>query len=198
MDQAEFDQKVEAFILEMHQFGLIRADVEGKHAGKFPVYFDLREHVALPRLKRLVAELIDHKLRDCGDYARITGVPTGGMNLAHAVGALYDESVTYYQDPKEHGTGAIMVGLNQPGQRVIVIEDVTSSAKSTEKHLTKIQPHCIVEDIVTVIDHELGGRQRIEGLGMRFHAIVTTHHALDILVRHGELRHSKRHKLLAT
>lgn len=100
---------------------------------KSPVYCDNRKVLSFPYVRDFVkSELANMVLEHFPDAEVIAGVATAG--IAHGVMAadLLKLPFIYVRSkPKEHGMGNQIEGVLQPGQKVVVIEDLVSTGKSS-------------------------------------------------------------------
>jgi orotate phosphoribosyltransferase len=98
-----------------------------------PVYCDNRKVLSFPYVRDFVkSELANMVLEQYPDAEVIAGVATAG--IAHGVMAadLMKLPFIYVRSkPKEHGMGNQIEGVLQPGQKVVVIEDLISTGKSS-------------------------------------------------------------------
>lgn len=98
-----------------------------------PVYCDNRKVLSHPHLRDFVkSELANMVLHHFPEADVIAGVATAG--IAHGVMAadLLKLPFIYVRSkPKEHGMGNQIEGELQPGQKVVVVEDLVSTGKSS-------------------------------------------------------------------
>ncbi|MGN6567703.1 MAG: orotate phosphoribosyltransferase [Flavipsychrobacter sp.] len=98
-----------------------------------PVYCDNRKVLSYPYVRDFVkSELANMVLEHYPDAEVIAGVATAG--IAHGVMAadLLKLPFIYVRSkPKEHGMGNQIEGVLQEGQKVVVIEDLISTGKSS-------------------------------------------------------------------
>ncbi len=98
-----------------------------------PVYCDNRKVLSHPYLRDFVkSELANMVLHHFPDAEVIAGVATAG--IAHGVMAadLLKLPFIYVRSkPKEHGMGNQIEGELKPGQKVVVVEDLVSTGKSS-------------------------------------------------------------------
>jgi orotate phosphoribosyltransferase len=98
-----------------------------------PVYCDNRKVLSYPYVRDFVkSELANMVLEHYPDAEVIAGVATAG--IAHGVMAadLLKLPFIYVRSkPKEHGMGNMIEGVLQPGQKVVVVEDLVSTGKSS-------------------------------------------------------------------
>lgn len=100
---------------------------------KSPVYCDNRKVLSFPYVRDFVkSELANMILEHHPDADAIAGVATAG--IAHGVMAadLLKLPFLYVRaKPKEHGMGNQIEGVLQAGQKVVVVEDLVSTGKSS-------------------------------------------------------------------
>lgn len=98
-----------------------------------PVYCDNRKVLSYPYVRDFVkSELANMVLEHFPDADVIAGVATAG--IAHGVMAtdLLKLPFVYVRSkPKEHGMGNQVEGVLEKGQKVVVIEDLVSTGKSS-------------------------------------------------------------------
>lgn len=98
-----------------------------------PVYCDNRKVLSYPYVRDFVkSELANMALDFFPDADVLAGVATAG--IAHGVMAadLLKLPFIYVRaKPKEHGMGNQIEGVLEPGQKVVVVEDLISTGKSS-------------------------------------------------------------------
>lgn len=99
---------------------------------KSPIYCDNRIILSYPDIRKMVISAFAEKARMFEDYDTIAGVATAG--IAH--GALLAEYLSrpfiYVRSkPKGHGMQNLIEGRLEKGSRVLVIEDLISTGKSS-------------------------------------------------------------------
>lgn len=98
-----------------------------------PVYCDNRKVLSFPYVRDFVkSELANMVLEKFPDAEVIAGVATAG--IAHGVMAadLLKLPFIYVRaKPKEHGMGNQIEGVLEKGQKVVVVEDLVSTGKSS-------------------------------------------------------------------
>lgn len=98
-----------------------------------PVYCDNRKVLSYPYVRDFVkSELANMVLEHFPDAEVIAGVATAG--IAHGVMAadLLKLPFIYVRSkPKEHGMGNQIEGVMEPGKKVVVVEDLVSTGKSS-------------------------------------------------------------------
>ena len=153
-----------------------------------PIYVDLRLLVSRPSL------LAQAAVRYAGLLAglpcdRICGVPYAALPIATAVALESDVPLIYpRKEVKEHGLGKEIEGAWQPGERVVIIEDLITSGGSTIATAERLRAAgLIVEHAIVLIDREQGGVANLAAAGITTHAVFTLTELLDDLVAQGRI-----------
>ena len=100
---------------------------------KSPIYCDNRIILSYPKIRKLIcdflASLIDQNIKD---YDLIAGVATGAIGVGMLVANKLDKPFIYVRsDKKKHGRKNNIEGFYKKDQKVVVIEDLISTGKSS-------------------------------------------------------------------
>lgn len=100
---------------------------------KSPVYCDNRKLLSYPHVRDYVkSELANLILDKFGDAESIAGVATAGIPHGTLAADLLRLPFIYVRSkPKGHGLGNQIEGALEPGQKVVVVEDLISTGKSS-------------------------------------------------------------------
>lgn len=100
---------------------------------KSPVYCDNRKLLSLPYTRDFIkSELCNLIFEKFNDAAVLAGVATAGIAWsAMAADQLKLPLVYVRPKPKDHGLGNQIEGVLQEGQKVVVVEDLISTGKSS-------------------------------------------------------------------
>jgi orotate phosphoribosyltransferase len=98
-----------------------------------PVYCDNRKTLSFPYVRDFVkSELANMILEQFPDADVIAGVATAGIPHGIMAADLLKLPFIYVRaKPKEHGMGNQIEGVLLPGQKVVVVEDLISTGKSS-------------------------------------------------------------------
>ena len=78
------------------------------------------------------------------------------------------------KEKKDHGTSKLIEGAYQRGERVLVVEDVITSAGSALFALELLRSEgMVIEQVFSVVDREEGGREKLREAGTELTALVT-------------------------
>jgi orotate phosphoribosyltransferase len=110
------------------------------------------------------------------DIDRIAGAELGAIALAAATSLETGKPFVIVRNSKKagYGTGKLIEGRIEKGDRVLVVEDiVTSGGQAIEAMQALTEAGATVDRLVAVIDRQEGGRQKIEEAGFNFESLLT-------------------------
>jgi orotate phosphoribosyltransferase len=144
-------------------------------------YIDIKKASTDPKMLEEVADEMAHIIEGDGiEMDRIAGVVLGSVPLAVALSLRTGiPFVMIRKEPKDHGTGKLIEGSLEKGMKVLVVEDVVTSAGSAAYAIEVLRgAGAQVDHVMSVVDREEGGREKLESMSTRLHALVT---ASDVL-----------------
>jgi len=153
-----------------------------------PFYIDLRLLVSRPALLAQAADAYATILGTLA-YDRIAGVPYAALPIGTAVSLATGAPLIYpRKEIKQHGLGKGIEGQWQPGERVVIIEDLITSAGSIIQSAERLrEAGLIVEDAIVLIDREQGGMANLAAAGIQGHAVYRLSQVLAELVAGGQI-----------
>ncbi len=99
-----------------------------------PVYVDCRKLISYPRERREIVHLCAEEIeKSIGrqEFDLVAGGETAGIPFASWIAEYFFVPMIYVRKkPKEFGRLAQIEGMLEPGRRVILVEDLTTDAKS--------------------------------------------------------------------
>ena len=152
---------------------LLRGEFTLRSGRKSKYYLDKYLFEAQPAILR---ELGQRFARHVGpETTRIAGAELGGVALAASASMASGLPFAIIRNAKKgYGTQKMHEGKLEPGDRVLLVEDVaTTGGQVLEAAGTITQAGAIVEGIVAVIDRQEGARENIEAAGHTFAALMT-------------------------
>ncbi len=145
-------------------------------------FFDMKITLLDTRGARLAADLILDKIKNDRVKA-VGGMELGACPIASSVCVRSGERGmpvnAFYvrKTPKKRGTQKMIEGAPlQPKDRVILVEDVTTSGGSVLAAAEEVKKlGCEIVKVVTIIDREQGARENLEAQGIRLEALFGKH-----------------------
>jgi orotate phosphoribosyltransferase len=149
----------------------LRGDFVLSSGARSSVYFDKYLFETKPAILRQVATLLAERVPAGVD--RLAGPALGAVALATAVSLETGlPFVIVRPAQKEHGTHRSIEGELHAGERVLVIEDVITTAAQAIRAAREVETAGgEVAGILGVLDREAGGPANIAAAGYRFDAL---------------------------
>lgn len=106
-----------------------------------PIYTDNRLILSYPDVRNFVkVELARTILEEFPDATAIAGVATGAIAIGAIVADALGMSYVYVRNtPKDHGLENMIEGNLKPGSKVVIVEDLVSTATSSLKAVDVVQ-----------------------------------------------------------
>ena len=145
-------------------------------------YIDIKRASTDPGVLHLMSQELASLIRREGlECDRLAGVVLGSIPLVVALSLETGISfVMVRKEKKIHGTSRTIEGTLNPGERVIVVEDVITSALSAVEAIKELRASgAVVEHVIAVVDRQSGGKERLESLNLRFHPLITAEQLLE-------------------
>ena len=163
------------------------------------MYVDLRLLVSRPNLMQAAACAYAKKL-DLLECDRIAGIPYAALPIGMAVSLASGVPLIYNRkESKSHGLGKDIEGLWQPGERVVIIEDVITTGGSIVSSVELFRAAgLVVEDAVVLLDRQQGGVENLRKVGIRVHSVLELSDVLDLLAATGHIPAEIRRSLFAS
>lgn len=172
-------------IHKLYELGAIKfGEFKLKSGMISPFYIDLRVTISSPKTLVAIGEAMHECARNC-KIDLICGVPYTALPFATAISIQHSiPMILRRKEKKEYGTGKLIEGIYELGQRCLIIEDVITSGQSIFETIVPLTEHgLVVEDIVVLVDREQGGRKFIEKNGFRVHSVCTISEIVDELLK---------------
>ncbi|MEO8795915.1 MAG: orotate phosphoribosyltransferase [Daejeonella sp.] len=133
-NKSEIEQKVAEFLLQIKAIKLQPNNPFTWASGwRSPIYCDNRVTLSHPSIRTYIRQKLASLIQEeYGSVGVIAGVATAGIPQGVLVAQELGLPFIYVRSkPKEHGTGSLIEGEFSGGQRVVVIEDLISTGKSS-------------------------------------------------------------------
>lgn len=145
------------------------------------LYIDARLTTMSPEGQVLIGRLGLQTIRESRwDVGAVGGLTLGADPIAYAIchasasTASPLRSFSVRKEAKGHGTGKQVEGPINPGDRVVVVEDVITTGASATKAVEALtQFGAVPVAILAVVDREEGGREHLEQLRLPVRALTT-------------------------
>jgi orotate phosphoribosyltransferase len=144
------------------------------------LYIDARLTTMSPEGLSLIGPLALETLADAGwEIDSVGGLTLGADPIAYAISYASAQTAkpirafTVRKEAKAHGTGKLIEGPFQPGDRVAIVEDVITTGASALRAADAVQREGgTIAGVLALVDREEGGREAIEAKGLQVLSIV--------------------------
>jgi orotate phosphoribosyltransferase len=145
-------------------------------------FIDCKATVLTAKGHQLVGELMLDALRHLPKCDAVAGVALGGCPLASAVSLTSElrgrplPALYVRKEAKDHGTRRLVEGTVTPGMRVVLLEDVITTAGSTLAAIGALKSvGAEVVGVVVLVDRLEGGLENLHREGLEVVALYTRH-----------------------
>jgi uridine monophosphate synthetase len=192
-------QTLEIVARELHKNKLIKfGEFTLKSGIVSPFYIDLRQAQSYPDTLRAVVRAYGEMLEDVDQDVFLAGVPEAATPLAAATGYKYDRRLLQPRKVvKDHGTKSSVEGAFEPGDRVVLLDDLITKGDSKIEAIDQIKAAGLtLEKFIVLIDREQGGVEMIRNRGYQIEAAITISALLGILVTDGSISEQQHNDML--
>jgi len=152
-------------------------------------YFNCKSVTLHPEGMYLIGNIIFDLIPDHG-VKGIGGLTLGADPLAYAVAYTSYlrgnpvEAFVVRKSAKSHGTMQWIEGNISAGDRVVIVDDVITTGKSTIEAITRSQEAGLkIVKVIALIDRQEGGKEAIEALGFELTPVVTREEVMEVYRR---------------
>lgn len=163
-----------------------------KSGASSPYYIDLAGLLSHPKELYKIAEAVAATVKEIAAEARVdrlASIELRGALLLPSIAVATDlPCVVVRKEAKAYGVTGRIVGEVAKGERVLFFDDVVSEGLSKLegiRPLEKAGAH--VKDVLVVVDREQSGKQNLESLGYRIHALAKVSELVNSLHKAGNI-----------
>ncbi|MGH7177900.1 MAG: orotate phosphoribosyltransferase [Tepidisphaeraceae bacterium] len=137
-------------------------------------YLDKYRFETDPQILRALATMFAARIGE--HVTRIAGAELGAVALATATALETGKPfVIVRNQKKDYGTGRQIEGVLQPGESVVIVEDIlTTGAQAIEAANALRGAGATIDRIIGVVDRLEGARQAIESAGFTYESLFTS------------------------
>ncbi len=145
-----------------------------------PIYLDLRIIISYPELLKDIANLLI-ELASGLSFDKIAGIPYTALPMATAFSLKSGVPMIYCRkEKKTHGEVRQIEGIWNPGERVLVIDDlITNGSSKFETFSVFREAGLNVSEAIVLIDRQQGGKDRLRKEGYKLHSMISIFEILD-------------------
>ena len=165
-----------------------------------PYYVDLRLIPSYPEAFQQTINMYRSVIEpDLAKRAqRLAGVPTAGIAYAAVIALNLTKPLLYVRkEQKEHGREKRIEGLLQPGDKVLILDDVATTGKSLIEAAEAIRAEGgIVDDAVVLLDRQQSAGANLQKKRIKLHTFTTMRRIADKLLSLGTIDERQHKEIL--
>ena len=167
---------------------------------KSPIYCDNRRVLSYPYIRDYIkSELCNVVFEKFSGAEVVAGVATAGIAWGAMIADQLKLPFIYVRPkPKEHGLGNQIEGEYNEGQKVVVIEDLVSTGKSSLQVVDVLQKEGLqVEGMVSIFNYQFdAGKSAFEQAGIDLISLTDYSTLLTVAEQKGTIKPSQQEVLL--
>lgn len=176
------------FKIDAVKFGVYKLS-SGKSS---PYYIDLRVVPSFPDAFREICDFyVQYISEQIGikNFDRIVGVPIAGIPFASQIAYNLKKPFLYVRkDMKHHGRERRVEGVLVSGDRVLLLDDLLTTGLTLTTAIDAARAEGgVVTDVVVFLDREEGGRELLEGKGVKVHSLLKISEIANMLFEIGAI-----------
>ena len=156
------------------EVALLRGEFTLRSGRKSNYYLDKYLFETQPDILQALGKMFAERIPP--SVTRIAGPELGAIALAAAASMASGKPFVIVRNQKKgYGSGKLLEGKIEPGETVIIIEDVLTTGGQVLEAVKSLESAgAKVAGILGVLDRQEGARENIESAGYKFEALFTT------------------------
>ncbi|MDQ2864385.1 MAG: orotate phosphoribosyltransferase [Bacteroidota bacterium] len=167
---------------------------------KSPIYCDNRKILSFPYIRDFIkSEICDLIFQSYEHAEMLAGVATAGIAWgAMSADQLKLPFIYVRPKPKEHGLGNQIEGYYEPGKKIVVIEDLISTGKSSLLVTEVLQNEGLqVEGMVSIFDYGFGAaKNAFEQAKISLHSLTDYDSVIELAIEQNYVSKEDQNTLL--
>jgi orotate phosphoribosyltransferase len=186
------------------QINAVKLNIENPYTWasgwKSPIYCDNRLALGYPYIRDFIkSELAAVIFEHFADAETIAGVATAGISWgAMAADQLKLPFIYVRPKPKEHGMGNQIEGMYEKGQRVVIVEDLISTGKSSLQVCEVLQKEgLIIDGMISIFNYGFPqATEAFKNAGIKLYSLSNYEQLIGLVKDKGEMNEGQLNSLL--
>jgi orotate phosphoribosyltransferase len=163
-----------------------------------PYYIDLACLLSSPKDLSTIVEIAAEKIRDIMKTEKIdklASIELKGALILPSIACKVNLPCTIVRkEDKTYGVTGRIAGANvAKGENILFFDDVVTEGLSKLEGIKSLEMHgAYVENVMVVVDREEGGRENLEKLGYKVHALAKVSELVDFLFKSKHISQEQR------
>lgn len=164
-----------------------------------PVYTDNRLIISHPKQREQIVDYLIEEVKTIGIPDVVAGTATAGIPHAAFIAQKLKIPMVYVRaEPKSHGKGNQVEGAIKRGQKVIVVEDLISTAGSSVRVIEALRKlGAIVTDEIAIFTYHLKeSEENLKAAKVKLHYLTDLESSAKTAVKKGFLKEDQVQTIL--
>lgn len=165
-----------------------------------PIYCDNRLLLSYPEIRKFIADRMSEIIANkYGQKISITGVATGAIAIGAMIAERLDSPYSYVRpEPKGHGLKNQIEGYIEKGSKLVVIEDLISTGKSSLKAIKALRNKNLnVVGMLSIFSYNFDfANERFEKENISINSLADYNTLVEMIIAEGSITYAESNRLM--
>ena len=167
---------------------------------KSPIYCDNRLLLSYPEIRKFIADRMSEIIANkYGQKISITGVATGAIAIGAMIAERLDSPYSYVRpEPKGHGLKNQIEGYIEKGSKLVVIEDLISTGKSSLKAIKALRNKNLnVVGMLSIFSYNFDfANERFQKENISINSLADYNTLVEMIIAEGSITYAESNRLM--
>ena len=167
---------------------------------KSPIYCDNRLLLSYPEIRKFIADRMSEIIANkYGQKISITGVATGAIAIGAMIAERLNSPYSYVRpEPKGHGLKNQIEGYIEEGSKLVVIEDLISTGKSSLKAIKALRNKNLnVVGMLSVFSYNFDfANERFQKENISINSLADYNTLVEMIIAEGSITYAESNRLM--
>ena len=165
-----------------------------------PIYCDNRLLLSYPEIRKFIADRMSEIIANkYGQKISITGVATGAIAIGAMIAERLNSPYSYVRpEPKGHGLKNQIEGYIEKGSKLVVIEDLISTGKSSLKAIKALRNKNLnVVGMLSVFSYNFDfANERFQKENISINSLADYNTLVEMIIAEGSITYAESNRLM--
>ena len=165
-----------------------------------PIYCDNRLLLSYPEIRKFIADRMSEIIANkYGQKISITGVATGAIAIGAMIAERLNSPYSYVRpEPKGHGLKNQIEGYIEEGSKLVVIEDLISTGRSSLKAIKALRNKNLnVVGMLSIFSYNFDfANERFEKENISINSLADYNTLVEMIIAEGSITYAESNRLM--
>ena len=165
-----------------------------------PIYCDNRLLLSYPEIRKFIADRMSEIIANkYGQKISITGVATGAIAIGAMIAERLNSPYSYVRpEPKGHGLKNQIEGYIEKGSKLVVIEDLISTGKSSLKAIKALRNKNLnVVGMLSIFSYNFDfANERFQKENISINSLADYNTLVEMIIAEGSITYAESNRLM--